>query len=413
MEHSPLKRSRLALASVFFTFFIDNLCWSIVFPIFAPFFLDPKNLLFSPEVSEATRTAILGFFLMAFSLGQFLGAPVLGEYADRHGRKKALFLSVFFTLGGLALSAWSMEHKNLIWLFVSRLVTGIFASNTSICLACVADLSEDEKRKVKNFGYFSVLAGLSFVLGAFLGGKFSDSSIHPFFTPYFPLWLATGMTFANLLFILFGFRETASIDLSVKFDFLECFHNIKRALQTEKIKRIYLIYFLFLFAWTMLFQFTPVLVVQDFGFTGSNIGDMALFMGLCWAIGSGYLNKILIHYFSPLRILETCLLCFTLFSALIVFAVHIYGVLALLGLCVVIGGLAWPLCTGMISNLAPPSIQGKILGISQSMQSLAMSVAPALGGLVYKISLGFPFLLGAAASFCAGAIYFTLKDRKS
>lgn len=407
----PHRTSKLSLASVFFTFFVDNLCWSVVFPIFAPYFLDKQNLLFSADVSEATRTTILGFFLMAFSLGQFLGAPILGEYADRHGRKKALLLSVVFTIVGLVLTAWSMKFQLLFLLFIGRFLTGVFAGNMSICLACVSDLSPDEKTKVKYFGYFSVLAGLSFILGAFLGGKFSDSTTSSLFTPDFPIWLAAGLTFFNFLFICFSLKETSQIDLSVKFSFLESFSNIKVALQTEKIKRVYAIYFLFLFSWTILFQFTPVLVVDKFEFTSSDIGNLALYMGLCWAFASSYLNKFLMRYFAPLKVLEVALLIFTILCCLIAFPKSIVFVLFILGFCVVMGGLAWPLCTGMISNMAPRQIQGKILGMSQSIQSLAMTLAPVIGGMASQATTSFPFFIGAGASLLAGSIYFTLKDR--
>lgn len=405
-------RTGLTLASIFFTFFIDNLSWSIVFPLFAPYFLDPTNALFSAEVPLQTRATILGFFLMAFSLGQFLGAPIIGEYADRNGRKKALIMSVFFTFVGFAMTAWSMGKENLYLLFAGRLITGIFASNMSICLACITDLSPDEKQKTKRFGYVSLIAGLSFILGAFVGGKLSDSTLSPVFTFTFPLWIATALSLVNLLFIIVGFRETSPIDLSVKFDFFECFRNLKQALNTEKIKRIYSIYFLFLFAWTILFQFVPVLVVTKFDFTNSTIGDLALFMGICWAIGSGYLNKLFTKYFSSLKVLEACLLIFTVLCGVIIFPKNLYGTLAVLAGCVMIGGLVWPLCTSFISSAAPRTIQGKILGISQSVQSLAMALAPALGGIVYQVSTGFPFLLGAVSSLIAAGIYFTLKNYK-
>jgi DHA1 family tetracycline resistance protein-like MFS transporter len=402
---------KLTLFSIFFTFFIDNLSWAIVFPIFAPYFLDVDNRLFSPEISEATRTTILGFFLMAFSFGQFLGAPLIGEYADRDGRKKALALSVLFTLVGLGLSAWSMQTHNLPLLFFARLITGLFASNMSICLTCVTDLSQDEKEKTKYFGYLSVFAGLSFVLGAFVGGKLSDRELYPLFSSNLPLWLAAGLTFINLLFILFGFRETASIDKSVKFDFFESFRNIASALKTQKIKRIYALYFLFLFAWTLLFQFIPVLVVARYAFSNSDIGDLALYMGICWAVGSGYLNKWLVRKFHFMRVLEGCLLGFTLFCTLIVFVMNMNATLVILGICILLGGLAWPLCTSLVSNSAPREIQGKVLGMSQSVQSLAMALAPVMGGVAFQISPNLPFLLGGVAGLIAGFIYLRLKIR--
>jgi MFS transporter, DHA1 family, tetracycline resistance protein len=407
-----VRNSKLSLVSVYFTFFIDNLCWSIVFPLFAPYFLDPDNILFSKNVSEETRTTILGLFLTAFSLGQFLGAPILGEYADRSGRKKALGVSVLFTLVGLVITAWSMGVHILWLLFAGRLITGLFASNMSICLAAVSDLSETEKAKVKHFGSLSVLAGLSFVLGAFVGGKLSDPALSPLFTPTFPLLVAAALTLLNLLFIWFGFQETSAIDPSVKFDFLESFRNVKKALQTQKIRRVYFVYFLFLFSWTILFQFTPVLVVSSFKYTSSDIGDLALYMGLFWAIGAAYLSKMLLNRFSSVHILEGCLCLFALLSFALVFPSYIYVLLPIVGFCVMIGGLAWPLCNNLISNLAPQDYQGKILGMSQSVQSLAMTLAPIAGGMVAQVSIRFPFVMGAVSGFLAVIVYFSLKRKK-
>ena len=411
MAQLKLNRTHLALATIFFTFFIDNLAFSIVFPIFAPFFLDVHNVLFSPDISEATRTAILGVFLAAFSIGQFVGAPLIGEYADKHGRKKALAGSIFFTILGLGVSAWSMDHQNLILLFLGRLMTGFFASNTSLCLAAIADLHEEEKKKVKHFGYFSMIVGISFLIGAFVGGKISDPSVNPSFFPALPLWLASGLSIINLLFIFFGFQETSTIEPNVQFDLFESFHNIHDALKSKKLRSIYSIYFFFIFAWTILFQFTPVLMIRDFLFSSSNIGDLALIMGIFWAIGSGYLNKILMHSFSSLKILEGSLLAFIGLSVLLIFKMHIYFVLTVIVLLVMLGGLAWPICTGIISSMASKTMQGKILGISQSVQSLAMALAPAIGGLFYQFFGGYVFILSAISCSMAAIIYFTLKNR--
>jgi MFS transporter, DHA1 family, tetracycline resistance protein len=403
---------KFTFVAIYLTFFVDYLSWAIVFPIFAPYFLDVNNAVFSADISSGSRTMVLGFFITAFSLGQFLGAPIIGEYADKHGRKKALAISVFFTLIGLSLSAYSMQINNLYWLFAGRLITGVFASSTAVCLSCISDLSEDDKAKGKNFGYLSMIAGLAFVLGAFLGGKLSDKTINSSFSANVPLWIASGLTLLNLIFVLFGFRETAIVSPTVQFHFLDSFKNIKIALKTDKIKRIYSVYFLFLFAWTILFQFIPVLTVEKFAYTNSNIGDLALFMGVCWAIGSGYLNKFFVHRFDPMRVLEFCLIGFAVFCGVVIFPKHIYNVLGIVGFCVVVGGIAWPICTSLISNMAPKEIQGKILGLSQSVQSLAMSLGPAVGGIAFQSSLQLPFLIAAGTSLVAVVIYyFILKHR--
>lgn len=405
-------KTRFSLAAVFFTFFVDTLCWSIVFPIFAPYFLDTNNPMLASNISIATRTTILGFFLMAFSLGQFFGAPIIGEYADRHGRKKALLISIPATLFGLIITAWCMHINSLPGLFIGRLMTGVFASNGSICLASVSDLSENESIKTKNFGYFSVLAGFSFVVGAFVGGKLADPSINSYFSPSFPIWIAAAITILNFIFVLFAFSETMHIEKPKRFSFFFCFQNLKIALQTKKIHNIYTIYFLFIFSWTILLQFIPVVMIKRFAFTSSNIGDLALFVGICWAIGSGHLKQWLVEFFSSRTVLKTCFLIMPFIYAYVVFPEHIYNLLALLSLCVILGGMIWPLCTSTISNLAPTQMQGKILSMSQSIQSFAMTIAPVIGGVAFKFSFYLPFLIGAFASLIAGILYWC-QDFKS
>ncbi|MBX7067027.1 MAG: MFS transporter [Parachlamydiales bacterium] len=407
-----LESKRISFFTLSFTFFVDYLSWAVVFPIFAPYFLDVNNQLFSPETPTGTRTMILGFFLMAFSLGQFLGAPLIGEYADKHGRKKALVWSVLIVFLGLVLTAYSMGNNDLFGLFAGRLITGIFSSSTSLCLSCASDLSDDEKGKMKNFGILSMLGGFAFVLGAFAGGKLSDPTVSAYFSANIPIWIAAGFTLINLIFIFFGFRETSVVNPDVKFHFLESFQNIKLALKTEKIKRIYMIYFLFFTAWTILFQFIPVLTVERFYYTNSNIGDLALFMGVCWAIGSGYINNFFVHRFDSKRVLEFCLIGFTVLCALIVYPHHIYSLMPIIGICVILGSIAWPICAGAISNTAPPQMQGKIMGLSQSVQSFAMTVGPVIGGIAFKSSLELPFFIASGISFVSVVIYyFALKNR--
>jgi DHA1 family tetracycline resistance protein-like MFS transporter len=402
-------KKKLSFFSILFTFFVDNLGWSIVFPILAPFFLDPQNLIFSIDTSFAFRTTVLGFFLAAFPLAQFFGSPILGDFADKKGRKKALIISVFLTFLGYVLTGYSIKISNLYLLFLGRVITGLFSGNLSVCLATISDLSKSEKAKAKNFGFLSVLAGFSFIVGAYLGGKLSDVKVYELFSYSFPLYVAAILSFINLLFIFFGFEETVEIKKDVTYDFLEGFHNIIEALKTKNIKTIYLIYFLFVFGWTILFQFSPVLVIKKFNFTNSQIGDLAAFMGICWAIGSGLINKILIKKFQDIKILEISLFIFTILCGFVGFPKHLTNVILILGSCVIIGGVAWPLCATIISNRASKSMQGKVMGISQSMQSLAMAVSPIIGGLSDQIYIYLPFIIAALASLIASLVYFKAK----
>lgn len=403
------KKRRLSFFSIYFTFILDNLGWSLVIPIFAPLFLGNDSLLFSSEVSEGTKTILLGLFLGAFPFAQFIGAPILGDYGDKAGRKKAFILSISLSFTGYVLSAWGIARGNLILLFLGRIISGLFAGNLSICLASIADLSSGEKSKTKNFGYLSVSAGFSLIVGAFLGGKLADSTLNTFFTPAFPLWIAAGLSFLNLIFIIFSFYETATAHPNIKFHVFESFNIISEGFKQKNVRNIFLIYFLFILSWGIFFQISPVLVIKRFGYGYSQIGDLAAILGICWAFGSVIISKFLSHRVSNLKILEFSLLLFMIPYTLIGFFHHAWIVIMLICFCGVLAGVSWPVCNAVISERAAHKSQGKILGITQSMQSLGIALAPVFGGYLANFSVIFPFILAAIFSMIGVGIYIKEK----
>lgn len=390
---------------MFFTFFIDSLCWAIVFPIFAPYFLSPDTPLFPHTTSPNERATFLAIFLALFSLGQFLGAPWIGEFADRFGRKKALTITVLFTFIGLLITAWSTQNYQLTWLMIGRAITGFFASNVFICQTCVADLSPDEHVRSHRLGLLSALIGVSFVLGSFVGGKLSDSTINPIFSPSIPLWIASFLSLVNFFFIVFAFKETKHVDENVSFDLFIAFKNLKIALRTKGLREVFWIYFLFLLSWMMLFLFIPVIGVRRYNFSESNIGDLALFMGICWIIGSGYLNRLM----KKLPRAKSVLFLMILFNFLYFFVTvpsKLYAVLIILGLCVILAGIIWPIYTTLLSSLGKEHMRGRILGMSQSVQSGAMTLAPLIASAAFQKSFDLPFFIGAIISLIGTLFYW-------
>lgn len=410
MKISAQKKRKLSFFSIYFTFILDNLGWSLVIPIFAPLFLTNESMLFSKEISEGTRTILLGVFLGAFPFAQFIGAPILGDFADKSGRKKAFILSIALTFLGYLLTAWAISERDLVVLFLGRIMSGLFAGNLSICLASIADLSVGEKAKTKNFGYLSVLAGFSLIIGAFLGGKLADSKLSSIFSPDFPLWIAAFLSGLNLIFVIFAFYETTSSHPNVKYHFLESFSNIRKGFKQKNLKNIYFIYFLFILSWGMFFQISPVLVIKRFNFGYSQIGDLAALIGICWVGGSFILSKFVLSKVSNLKILEFSLLFFIFPYSLIGFFHAKWIVILLICFCGILAGFSWPICNAVISERAGNTNQGKILGITQSMQSLAIALAPIIGGYMTDLWIVFPFILAALFSMAGVGIY--IKEKK-
>jgi DHA1 family tetracycline resistance protein-like MFS transporter len=61
----------------------------------------------------------------------------------------------------------------LALLFVGRIIAGVCGASFTTAFACIADVSEPEKR-AQNFGLMGAAFGLGFIIGPVLGGIFSE-----------------------------------------------------------------------------------------------------------------------------------------------------------------------------------------------------------------------------------------------
>lgn len=409
MNQVSQKLRKTSLFTIFFTFAVDNLGMTIVFPIFAPLFLSDTHGLFDASYPLATRTIFLGLFLGAFPFAQFFLNPIFGEYADRQGRKRALLITTFLTFAGFAISAWSIEHRYIIPLFIGRIIMGVGAGNLSICLSALSDLSPTPKKKLKYFSYGSAVAGSTFVLGPFIGGKLSDPNLFHVFNKAFPMWIGAILSLINFFFIVFFFQETMHHQKREKFDLIKGIHNLQLAFKKKKLRSLYLVYFFFLFAWNIIFLFFPAYLVENYNSTSSTIGDISALMGICWILGTGVLHRIIHNHLSSKKILLISFFVLAVITLATIFPEDIIGFLIILGCCTMIAGLIWPTCTGEISNAADQSIQGKVLGLSQSMLSLTMMLAAFLGGVFLHTHSSFPFIFAAIAVLIAGVVLLKTK----
>jgi len=408
-------RQKSSIFSIFFTFAIDALGATIVFPIFAPLFLESTQKLLGVDLPLSYKTIMLGVFLGVYPLMQFVLAPLLGEYSDHHGRKKALLLTTLLTFIGYGLGAWGIHSYSLMWILLSRLIMGVGAGNLSICLSTLSDLSLEERKKERYFSYGSAIGGFAFILGPFLGGKLSDSSVNGLFSAAFPMMVGALLGLTNVLFILFAFEETIKERSSKPFDFIKGIHNIQLVIKTKALYHPYLIYFFFLFSWNVIFLFVPAYVIQNFHLSNSGIGNVCALLGACWIFGTGVVYRILHHVVNPKVALFISFILFASIAPFVPCAYRLSAFLLLLGGCTIISGLIWPLCMGNISNAAPLNVQGKVMGFGQSIFSLTMMCASILGGFLLQAHSILPFLLSSISVLGASAVLLKsmMKQKKS
>lgn len=398
-----LKKS--PLLPLVFTVLLDMIGIGIIIPVLAPLMYDPTNSILPAETSDALRGILLGFLVAAFSFMQFFGAPVLGTLSDSHGRKKILLISLFGTLIGYILFAVGIIYQNIYILFLSRFIDGFTGGNISIAHSAIADVS-DAKSKAKNFGLIGMAFGFGFVIGPFIGGKLADPEIISWFNFATPFYFAAMLTFVNIMLVALLLPETLSERVRTKVSFLTGFRNLKKALGMTNMRTIFTVMFLMAFGFNFFTQFFQVYMIEKFGFDQSQIGNLFAFIGVWIIITQALIVRVLAKKYSAPQVLKFSLALFPIVMISLLIpdkALYLYMLMPLIA---VSNGLSYPNITATISNLADKKVQGEILGVNQSIQSLAQIIPPIIAGFIVSINKSLPIMVAAACLFMAWLVFF-------
>ena len=143
------------LGALFLSVFIGLMGFGVLLPVF-PFWGRALG------AEPSTITIALG----AYSLGQFIGAPLWGKMSDRSGRRPVLLLSL---IGGM-ISYLFMAQATDIWMLgAARFFGGLMAGNIAVAFAYVGDVVPDDARP-KAMGMLGAAFGLGFIFGPAIGG---------------------------------------------------------------------------------------------------------------------------------------------------------------------------------------------------------------------------------------------------
>ena len=102
-----------------------------------------------------------GLLVSSYALMQMIGAPILGRLSDKYGRRPVFLISIAGTFIGFLILGFA---NSLVWLFVSRILSGLTAGNISVAQAYIADVT-DEKNRAKGMGILGAAFGLGFIFG--------------------------------------------------------------------------------------------------------------------------------------------------------------------------------------------------------------------------------------------------------
>jgi DHA1 family tetracycline resistance protein-like MFS transporter len=301
----------------------------------------------------------------------FLGVGLLAALSDVRGRRA---LMAWSALGfGLTNLIQARTDNSILALYLADVIDGCSSCMSPVCAAYVADCSPNSKR-AQNLGIFQGLSvGCAFVLAFPIGGALGAKM-----GPRVPLYIAAGLQLLNALIILLLTPEshppTARFSKTV---------DIREANPLSALRRLFgrrdLLasaagtYFLISMARNALDAQFVIYANLRFGWTQQQSGPVMVIVGLMLAIAP----RLLV----PRLGLKNAIL-----SGLLVFAAGLTGA----GLAptprsfvssvvvVSVGCMCVPAVQALLTNLAPPTERGAILGAVGSLTELTGAIGSTL-----------------------------------
>ena len=173
-----IQSERRALLPIFLIVLVDIMGMTIILPLL-PFY--------AQEFGASPRQ--IGLLIATFAACQLLSGPLLGQLADRFGRKPLLLISQIGTLIGF----FVLGHaSSLLMVFVSRAIDGATAGNLSLAQAYVSDVTSKENR-AKSFAVIGIAFGVGFLLGPAISGFLSH------YGHRYPIYAAQGLSALSIL----------------------------------------------------------------------------------------------------------------------------------------------------------------------------------------------------------------------
>lgn len=360
--------------------FVDILGFTIILPFLAPL-----------SRAYSTDALVIGLLLASNAIFGTIFGPIWGKLSDNHGRRPFLLVSQLGTTAGFVIMAFS---NSLGMLFAARIVDGIFGGQIPISKAVISDrvAPKDRGKQMTNVGVAFTLAA---VLGPGIGGLLADA-----FGIIGPGLAATGISIFTFAFTATRLPETHPAKTPdppawlVQVQAREA--SATRAPTISIFKNSRTLYMLALYTFlvlaAILFQTTfSIFADTRLGFTPTLIGLLFSSMGVFQVIFRKFFFTGLRDRLGDVKTALLGLLNFApayLLLSLVGGFVDMMLVLFYISFCT---ACSRGIVTGLTSRTVDFRNQGKIMGVTTSVDNLCQIAGPILGSLLLALPTVFAY----------------------
>jgi DHA1 family tetracycline resistance protein-like MFS transporter len=342
-----------AVFAIYLTTFIDMLGYTLLIPLL-------------PAMAKhyGAHDWMVGMLLSIPAFCATVAAPAWGKSSDRAGRKFIILVAQGFTLAGYTILA--LAHS-LFWIYISRLISGIGAGSLGAAESYIADVT-DKRQRDRAFAYYGAVFGSAFIVGPVAAGFLQRYGLQ------FPFFVAAGLEVINIgvAFWLLPWRTREKRQET----------SIRESLNAAwkpGVRRVLLRQFLFVFA--VVYLLADFALYLDHAIHQSVQSASWLLAGAGVIGGATILLAVtpLTKRFGDRFVGQLGFALLFASYALIYFVQSLNWFFPVLILWAAGAALAEPTLMALLAKRAPESERGAIMGVSDSVNSVALILAPAIG----------------------------------
>jgi MFS family permease len=377
---------------------VDVLGFTIILPLL-PFY--SERLGASPTV--------VGAIVSIYAVCQLLAGPILGQWSDRIGRRPVLLLSQAGTLAGFLVLAFSTH----VWMvFLSRALDGLTAGNLSIAQAYISDVTKPENR-AKSFAIIGVAFGFGFLVGPAISGFLAHFGYQA------PIFAACVLSLTSIFctFFLLPRREMAHTHAADEGETgpggkrlsLISWGQYRHYFRNRELARLLTQWLLFALSFSTFISGFALFAERRYLWNGHpvgvrEVGYIFAFNGFIGMIMQGGMVGRMVKFLGERKVIQLGFFASLLGYAAIGFTQTVGQLLWVMAFSSICGAGLRPALTSMVTQKAGRREQGVILGLTQSLTSVAQITAPLLAG--YLIDRGLLTTWAVWAGVLAGLALF-------
>lgn len=377
---------------------------SLPLPLLGPLLLSEASPF---ALAENHRYLFLSLALAAFPLGNLIGAPLMGFFSDRLGKKKMLVGGLiggcfFYLLTGL-----SIAQGNILLLLVARCLCGLCEGNSAIAQSYIAK-SASAKEKPRLFGAMIAVISVGYVAGPLVGGFLSNANFIPFASNSLPFYFVAGIIGLTVILVACTFESDSASDPSIQAGFVDGMKDILK--ETIFTRLLFLALFLAM-GRALFIDFLSSFLTIRFGVASDQTTWLWMLIAAVWGISALFCDFASKKISYNVKIIASCSVAS--FTIIILSLSQTMTSVAVLSCIMALSlALAGAINAVLVSDAAPKRHLGLAMGLLSSTYLGGEVTACLSGGTLLSFSTTTPFLVSGGLLLLV-ALGFIVASAKS